>query len=123
MLTRLHLTHLSPADPFTLSGGEQRRLSVGSALALDPGILMLDEPTFGQDPATWDEMVEIIAEHRDAGGAVVMATHDPDLVRVLSARRVQLAAAADRRLPRRGRRSRGRTGCAASTRWRSWPRP
>jgi energy-coupling factor transport system ATP-binding protein len=102
MLARLHLTHLARADPFTLSGGEQRRLSVGSALALDPGILVLDEPTFGQDPATWDEIVEVIAAHRDAGGAVVMATHDPDLVRVLSARPVQLAAAADRRRPTDG---------------------
>jgi len=101
MLARLHLTHLAQADPFTLSGGEQRRLSVGSALALDPGILVLDEPTFGQDPATWDEIVEVIAAHRDAGGAVVMATHDPDLVRVLSARQVQLPAA-DRQPPTDG---------------------
>ena len=91
MLERLHLSHLEAADPFTLSGGEQRRLSVGTALALDPGILLLDEPTFGQDPATWAELVGIIADHRDAGGAVVMATHDPDLVRALGAREVRLA--------------------------------
>ena len=91
MLERLHLSHLAAADPFTLSGGEQRRLSVGTALALDPGILLLDEPTFGQDPATWAELVEIIAAHRDAGGAVVMATHDPDVVRALGAREVRLA--------------------------------
>ncbi len=92
MLDRLHLDHLAAADPFTLSGGEQRRLSVGTALALDPGILLLDEPTFGQDPATWAELVGIIADHRDAGGAVVMATHDPDLVHALGAREVHLAA-------------------------------
>ena len=92
MLERLHLSHLAAADPFTLSGGEQRRLSVGTALALDPGILLLDEPTFGQDPATWAELVDIIADHRDAGGAVVMATHDPDLVRALGAREVRIAA-------------------------------
>lgn len=90
MLDRLHLAHLSGADPFTLSGGEQRRLSVGTALALDPGILLLDEPTFGQDPATWSEVVGIIADHRDAGGTVVMATHDPHLVRALAAREVRL---------------------------------
>ncbi|HSO03375.1 MAG TPA: ABC transporter ATP-binding protein, partial [Candidatus Limnocylindrales bacterium] len=64
MLERLHLSDLAAADPFTLSGGEQRRLSVGTALALDPGILLLDEPTFGQDPATWAELVGIIADHR-----------------------------------------------------------
>lgn len=92
MLTRMHLAHLSTADPFTLSGGEQRRLSVASALALDPGILLLDEPTFGQDPATWAEIVDIIATHRDSGGTVVMATHDPDLVRVLGARELRLPA-------------------------------
>jgi energy-coupling factor transport system ATP-binding protein len=91
MLGRLHLAALSQADPFTLSGGEQRRLSVGTALVLDPGILLLDEPTFGQDPATWAEVVDIIATHRDAGGAVVLATHDPDLVRSLRAREVQLS--------------------------------
>jgi energy-coupling factor transport system ATP-binding protein len=93
MLERLHLTDLAGADPFTLSGGEQRRLSVGTALVLDPGILVLDEPTFGQDPTTWVEVVDIIAAHRDAGGAVLLATHDPDLVRALGAREVALEAA------------------------------
>jgi energy-coupling factor transport system ATP-binding protein len=94
MLERLHLSHLGAADPFTLSGGEQRRLSVGTALALDPGVLLMDEPTFGQDPATWAELVDIIADHRDAGGAVVMATHDLDLVAALGAREVPIDAPA-----------------------------
>ncbi|MGB8020618.1 MAG: ATP-binding cassette domain-containing protein, partial [Candidatus Nanopelagicales bacterium] len=91
MLARLGLAGLAEANPFTLSGGEQRRLGVACALVLDPGILVLDEPTFGQDPATWAELVRIIASHRDAGGAVIMATHDPNLVRVLGAREVRLA--------------------------------
>lgn len=90
MLGRLHLEHLQQADPFTLSGGEQRRLSVGTAVILDPPVLLLDEPTFGQDPATWAEVVDIIAFHRDEGRAVVMATHDPLLVRALAAREVRL---------------------------------
>ncbi len=92
MLTRLHLTALAERNPFTLSGGEQRRLSVGTALAMDPGILLLDEPTFGQDPTTWAELVAIIADHRDAGGTVVLATHDPALVQALAAREIRLAA-------------------------------
>jgi energy-coupling factor transport system ATP-binding protein len=96
LLERLHLAHLRGVDPFTLSGGEQRRLSVGTALVRDPGLLLLDEPTFGQDPATWAEVVDIIAAHRDAGGAVVLATHDPHLVTALGAREVPLTAPAER---------------------------
>ena len=128
MLERLHLSHLAAADPFTLSGGEQRRLSVGTALALDPGILLLDEPTFGQDPATWAELVDIIADHRDAGGTVVMATHDPDLVRALGAREVRAGSPATGRPSRARSRSSapatfrpgpaaGSGGCGGSTRW------
>lgn len=93
MLARLRLDHLAGANPFTLSGGEQRRLGVASSLVLEPAILVLDEPTFGQDPATWAQLVAIIAAHRDAGGAVVMATHDPALVAALGAREVRMGAA------------------------------
>ena len=92
MLERLHLADLAAVNPFTLSGGQQRRLSVGTALVRDPGILLLDEPTFGQDPATWAEVVDIVAGHRDAGGAVVLATHDPHLVSALGAREVHMGA-------------------------------
>jgi energy-coupling factor transport system ATP-binding protein len=92
LLTRLHLAGLAEADPWTLSGGEQRRLSVATALAAGPAVLLLDEPTFGQDPATWAEVVGMLAEHRDAGGAVVLATHDPHLVAALGAREVRLRA-------------------------------
>ncbi|HEX6887291.1 MAG TPA: ATP-binding cassette domain-containing protein [Candidatus Nanopelagicales bacterium] len=94
LLARLHLAGLAEADPWTLSGGEQRRLSVGTALAAGPAVLLLDEPTFGQDPATWAEVVDMIAEHRDAGGAVVLATHDPHLVSALGAREVRLRGVA-----------------------------
>ncbi len=90
MLARLGLSPVADANPFTLSGGEQRRLSVATALVAAPPILLLDEPTFGQDPATWAELVDIVAGHRDSGGAVLMATHDPDLVRVLAARELRL---------------------------------
>ena len=93
LLERLHLGSLADADPFTLSGGEQRRLSVGTALAAGPEVLLLDEPTFGQDPTTWRELVAILAEHRDGGGSAVIATHDPHLVTALGAREVRLESA------------------------------
>ncbi|MDQ1292138.1 MAG: energy-coupling factor transport system ATP-binding protein [Actinomycetota bacterium] len=85
LLTRLRLDHLSRAHPYTLSGGEQRRLSVATALATRPSVLVLDEPTFGQDARTWKELVELFGELLGAGHALVVATHDLPLVRALDA--------------------------------------
>lgn len=90
LLERLGLTPLAHANPFTLSGGEKRRLSVATALATDPALLVLDEPTFGQDARTWEEMAALLAEQRDGGRAVVMATHDHELVEVVADRTVHL---------------------------------
>ena len=90
LMERLHLTHLARANPFTLSGGEQRRLSVATAIATAPPLLVLDEPTFGQDLRTYRELVALIAAHRDTGGGVVFATHDRDLVRSLADRTVRI---------------------------------
>jgi energy-coupling factor transport system ATP-binding protein len=86
LLERLHLTHLAEANPFTLSGGEKRRLSVAAALASEPAVLVLDEPTFGQDQRTWVELVDLLADHRDAGGAVCAVTHDEAVVTSLADR-------------------------------------
>ena len=90
LLDRLRVRHLATVSPFALSGGEQRRLSVATALAADPAVLLLDEPTFGQDGRTWAELAALLAAHRDAGGAVVMATHDRELIAALGAREVAL---------------------------------
>jgi energy-coupling factor transport system ATP-binding protein len=92
LLERLGLASLSDANPFTLSGGEKRRLSVATALVTDPMLLVLDEPTFGQDARTWDELAALLAEQRDAGRAVVAVTHDEALVDVLADRQVRLDA-------------------------------
>ncbi|WP_169079889.1 ATP-binding cassette domain-containing protein [Microcella alkalica] len=94
LLDRLRLRHLTGSSPFTLSGGEQRRLSVATALATAPPVLVLDEPSFGQDARTWAELAALLAAHRDAGGAVVMATHDRELIAALGAREVVLPAPA-----------------------------
>ena len=88
LLERLHLSHLAAANPFTLSGGEQRRLSVATALATAPALLVLDEPTFGQDRRTYAELVALLASHRDTGGGVLFATHDTDLVASLADRAI-----------------------------------
>ncbi|GAA3450748.1 ATP-binding cassette domain-containing protein [Dactylosporangium matsuzakiense] len=90
LLERLRLHHLARANPFTLSGGEQRRLSVATALAAAPQVLILDEPTFGQDLRTWRELVTLLADLRDEGRALVLVTHDAQLVEAIADRRLKL---------------------------------
>ncbi|AKT52641.1 hypothetical protein ADJ73_06940 [Arsenicicoccus sp. oral taxon 190] len=68
------------SDPHALSGGGQRRLSIVAALVHRPGLLLLDEPTVGQDRQTWAVVAGLAAAHAAGGGTVVMASHDRDLV-------------------------------------------
>ncbi len=93
MLDRLRLAALADANPFTLSGGEQRRLSVATALATAPQVLVVDEPTFGQDAITWGALVDLFRGLLDAGTAVAAVTHDEDFAAALGAERLVLAAA------------------------------
>jgi len=90
LLVRLHLDHLADANPFTLSGGEKRRLSVATALAAGPAVLLLDEPTFGQDRRTAVELLELLAQLRDAGSALAIVTHDQPFAAALADRTVRL---------------------------------
>jgi len=90
LLHRLRLDHLADANPFTLSGGEKRRLSVATVLATRPRVLVLDEPTFGQDSRTWAELVRLLAGLLDTGTAVVAVTHDAQFVNALADARLSL---------------------------------
>ncbi|MET4099880.1 energy-coupling factor transporter ATP-binding protein EcfA2 [Agrococcus sp. UYP10] len=95
LLAALRLDALADANPFTLSGGEQRRLSVATVLAPAPRVMVLDEPTFGQDRRTWQELVRLIASLvDDRGCAVVAVTHDADVERVLGDRMLRLGTQA-----------------------------
>jgi energy-coupling factor transport system ATP-binding protein len=90
LLDRLRLGPLAEANPFTLSGGEKRRLSVATALVAAPPILVLDEPTFGQDRRTWGEVLALLAGLRDDGRAICVASHDRDFVQALADRTLRL---------------------------------
>ncbi|PZF20089.1 hypothetical protein DEJ05_17495 [Curtobacterium sp. MCLR17_045] len=90
LLDEFGLAHLADANPFTLSGGEQRRLAIASVIAARPPVVVLDEPTSGQDRATWQSVVGRLGALADAGTAVVAVTHDRDLVRALDADEVVL---------------------------------
>ncbi len=104
LLAVLGLGHLVHADPRELSGGEQRRLALAAAVLHGPAVLLADEPTVGQDRHTWAAVMGIIAAHRHAGGACVVATHDAAVVEAADAR-IDVAAPAppppepDRRRP------------------------
>ena len=81
---RLRLESLVEANPFTLSGGEKRRLSVATALVTAPSVVLLDEPTFGQDPQTFKELVFMIRELVDEGITVASITHDELFINALA---------------------------------------
>lgn len=93
LLQRLKLTHLKKANPFSLSGGEKRRLSVATALVCAPALLILDEPTFGQDPETLGEMVHLLRELTDEGITICSVTHDEAFIEALGDHHIEVTAA------------------------------
>lgn len=80
MLARFGLDDKADVHPFLLSGGEKRRLSVGTALITHPRVLALDEPTFGQDRARATELLHLLGDLQDEGTTIIIVTHDLQLV-------------------------------------------
>ena len=76
LLELLDLTGLGPANPFTLSQGQKRRLSVGTMLAVGQRLLVLDEPTFGQDRRSTRKLMDTLQDLNRRGATIVMITHD-----------------------------------------------
>lgn len=93
LLERLHLAPLAAANPFTLSGGQKRRLSVATALADAPPVIVLDEPTFGQDRRGWIELVRLVQAQIASGTSVVAVTHDEEVRHHLGGHRIDLGTA------------------------------
>ena len=100
VMCRLAMVGMEPQDavkqPSDLSGGMIKRVGLARALALDPSLLFLDEPTAGLDPQRSDEFVALVRSlHRQLGFTVVMITHDLDTLVDLSSR---VAVLADKRV-------------------------
>jgi energy-coupling factor transport system ATP-binding protein len=91
MLDRFGLAEKAGIHPFLLSGGQKRRLSVGTALIAGARILALDEPTFGQDRARADELLALLRELNDDGTTIIVVTHDMQLVADHADRAIVLA--------------------------------
>ncbi len=67
-------------SPFELSGGEKRRVAIAGIIAIDPEILILDEPTAGLDPSGSKIILDLIVEFNKAGKTIIVVTHDMDIV-------------------------------------------
>ena len=94
VLERTGIAHLREAYPPTLRRGEKQRVAIASALAMQSKILILDEPTFGQDARTWAELVDLIRELLAGGTAIISITHDEDYTAALGGNHITLEATA-----------------------------
>lgn len=81
LLEQFHLAGHRGAHPLTLSGGQARRLSVATMAGAPHALVVLDEPTYGQDWANTQELMSFIGALRGRGRCVLMATHDLELAR------------------------------------------
>jgi energy-coupling factor transport system ATP-binding protein len=79
-LARFALGHLADQDPFRLSQGEQRRLSLAALALRPPAVLLLDEPTFGLDRRGTEAVMSLLDELKATGQTQLLATHDPRLL-------------------------------------------
>jgi energy-coupling factor transporter ATP-binding protein EcfA2 len=80
LLEKFHLVHYKYHNPFSLSQGQKRRLSVATMLTNDQELLILDEPTFGQDFVNTEALMDLLQELNQSGKTILMITHDMELV-------------------------------------------
>ncbi len=67
-------------SPFDLSGGEKRRVAIAGILAIEPDILVLDEPTAGLDPKGVNDIMSLVQQMYESGKTIILVTHDMDIV-------------------------------------------
>lgn len=89
-LANVGLSHQRNKLPAEISGGEQQRVVIARALVNDPHFLLADEPTGNLDPTTSREILELLKDINTKGTAVIMATHNYELVRRMNERILQV---------------------------------
>ena len=91
VLNLVDLAHKARSKPKELSGGEQQRVAIARALAIDPGLIIADEPTGNIDPQLSYEIVELLKDiNRSAGTTIIMVTHEHDLVKHFGGRIINI---------------------------------
>ncbi len=80
VMQMLRIEHLRDRPSHMLSGGERKKVAIGSVLTMNPRILLLDEPTNGLDPKTQSFLVELMLALIEAGKTLIIGTHDLSLV-------------------------------------------
>jgi cobalt/nickel transport system ATP-binding protein len=78
VLELLQIGELADRAPFQLSGGQKKRVAIGTVLAMNPEVLLFDEPTAALDPRTAEWLTGLIEDLAEAGKTIVLATHDLD---------------------------------------------
>jgi ABC-type polar amino acid transport system ATPase subunit len=91
LLDQLGVGHRAHALPRELSGGEAQRVAIARALAVDPPLLLMDEPTASLDPARRHDLGESLRSLAASGRALVLTSHDDDFVREFATRVLVLA--------------------------------
>lgn len=91
LLVRVGLSSKGKSMPHQLSGGEQQRVAIARAMINDPIIMIADEPTGNLDPEATRNIMEILFQINIAGTAILMATHEHDLLRQYPARTLECA--------------------------------
>ncbi|EFK95943.1 ABC type transporter, ATP binding component [sediment metagenome] len=89
VLEKVNLGYKGYKMPHQLSGGEQQRVVIARALLNDPEIILADEPTGNLDPETSVNLMKILLEISSSGRAVIMATHDYNMVKQFPARTIK----------------------------------
>lgn len=84
----MQISKLQDRAPHTLSGGEKKKVCIATVLVNNPDVLLLDEPSAGLDPRTQLWLVELLRELSDAGKTVITATHDLEIIEMISKRSI-----------------------------------
>ncbi len=86
----LEISDLKDRGPHNLSGGEKKKVAIGSVLSMNPDVLLLDEPTNNLDPRTREWLIELLKYLQGEGKTIVAATHDLDIAKRLANRIIVL---------------------------------